>query len=480
MKKHLLPVVLLCCAQMAQAQYGNQFQYNAFFKTSGAFDYPSELGTDIRAFSVNLIGVNYNIGNSLADVNWYYQVATKTETGTIDGEEVPVLRNEDGTTYLMPQVVLDQIVNNTPATNFFTTGFTVYPPLAIAIKFKAGDEKKEIVTMGFNHRVKSGFSYYFGKDLFTMLYNGNASFGDEPIDLLDLDVSFHAYSEWCLSTAFPLLSLGNGMKIRTGINLKYLVGYAALQTNQASFTLNSSDPAVWNFKLDYLFDVALPGVFNEDEDINSKFISQGLGHGLGIDIGASVQLLKHIKAFAAVNDIGNIHYGGGNVRNYSGTGEVSFDGVRMGFKDLDSKLEFNTDTLLSKYIPTETKRDFFMQLPTRFTIGGSYGLGENETRKGESYYRHTLHLTYIQGFNRAPGNSTRPFVNVAYALRMGNLLSAGLNAGYGGIYGMNLGCFLGLRGGPVRFALGSNALLGALAPQIVKGADVSLNLAIGI
>ncbi|MBI3141221.1 MAG: hypothetical protein HYZ16_00185 [Bacteroidetes bacterium] len=478
MKKHLLPIVLFCCAQSALAQYGNQFQYNAFFKTSGAFDYPSELGTDIRTLSVNLTGLNYYIGNSIADVNWFYQVATNVTTGKIDDDEVPVLRNADGTAYLLPHVILDQIVNNTPATNFFVTGITAYPPLAIAVKFKAGDDKKEIVTMGFNHRVKTGFSYYFGKDVFTMLYNGNASFGDEPIDLLDLNVSFNAYSEWCLSTAFPLLSLSNGMKIRTGINLKYLVGYAALQTGKANLSLNSADPAVWDFNLDYLFDVALP-LTGEDDKINANYVRTGLGHGLGFDIGTSIQLVKHIKAFGAVNDIGNIHYGGGNVRNYSGTGQVSFDGVRMGFKDLDTKPDFNADSLLAKYMPTETQRDFFMQLPTRITLGGSYGISEKETRKGESYYRHTVHLTYIQGLNKAPGNSTRPFVNVAYALRMGNLLSAGLNAGYGGVYGMNMGCFLGLRGGPLRFALGSNALLGVFAPQIVKGADLSLNLSIG-
>ncbi|MBI1182661.1 hypothetical protein GC194_00210 [bacterium] len=474
---YLITIFLLAAASLAKAQYGNQYQYNPFFKTSGAFDYPSELGTDIKKFSVNLFGANMYLGNSVADVNFLYNIATRTEMGKVDGNSVPVLRNSDGTAYLMPHVLLDHIVNQTPNTNFLVGGLNLYPPIALAYKIKAGADKKEVVTFSFNHRLRVGSSYYFGKDLFSMLYNGNGSFGNTPVNLIDFDLKFHAYSEWAFGAAFPVVELGNSMKIRGGFNLKYLVGYAAFDTKKANLSMTNQNGKEWDFKLDYLFNLAVPGtVFNSNENLNAAdYARHGIGRGLGFDVGGSIQIMKNLKAYAAVNDIGSIRYGGSGVRNYSGTGDVKFDGVRFQIFNRNDYTS-NQDTLLTKFEPKETELDFNMALPTRITLGGEFGIGEMETRKGQTFFKHNFHFTYIQGLNRAPGNSTRPFINAAYAYRIGNILSLGLNTGYGGIYGFNIGGFLGFRGGPFRLGIASNALLGGLAPQVAKGADLTLNI----
>ncbi|MFY0673572.1 MAG: hypothetical protein JXQ87_09205 [Bacteroidia bacterium] len=482
MKKLTIILALVVVAFSTKAQYGNQFQYNAFFKTQGAFDYPSELGTDIRTFSVNLFGMNSYLGNSIADVNWLYNIATGIETGTIDGQSVPVLRNADGSTYLLPHVVLDHLVNNTPETNFLVGGFDVYTPLAIAFKVKAGEDKKEVVTFAFNHRIKTGTSTYLGKDLFKFMYNGIGSFGTDPANLVDFSVGFHAYSEWAFGMAFPVLELGNGMALRAGMNLKYLIGYAAIDTRTANLNLtNLNEGDVWDFNLDYLFNAAGPiDAIEDGADISPvSFARRGIGNGMGIDFGASLQVMENLKATMAVNDIGSIRYGNGNVINISGSGNVSFDGVRVNVFGLDS-VRFNGDTLISRFEPEVTYNDFNVALPTRLTLSGEFGLNQKETRKGQEYFQHTIHFTYIQGFNKAVGNSTRPFVNVGYSYRLGNVLSTGVNTGYGGIYGFNIGGFVGLRGGPFRISFSSNALLGGMAPQLAKGFDFRLNMALAL
>jgi hypothetical protein len=60
------------------------------------------------------------------------------------------------------------------------------------------------------------------------------------------------------------------------------------------------------------------------------------------------------------------------------------------------------------------------------------------------------------------------------------VLSTGVNTGYGGIYGFNIGGFGGLRGGPFRISFSSNALLGGMAPQLAKGFDFRLNMALAL
>ncbi len=480
MKKLLIALSLALLVFSSKAQYGNQFQYNAFFKSQGAFDYPSELGTDISRFSVNLIGVNFYLGNSLADVNWLYNVATKVETAKIDNASVPVLKNADGSMYLLPHVVLDHLVNNTPETNFLVGGLNILPPLAIAYKIKTGEDKHELVTFSLNHRMRTGTSTYLGKDLFRVLYNGNGSFGTEPANLIDINLGAHAFSEWGFGMALPVMELGNSMKIRAGMNLKYLIGYGAFDTRNANLTLtNQGEGDQWDFELDYLFNAAYPkDALDSSKDFNvSQFIRKGIGNGIGIDFGATVQLMENLKVSASVNDLGSIKYGNGNTINISGHGNVSFDGVRVNVFGLDS-VNFNYDTLLSKFEPTITQNDFNVALPTRITLSGQFGINEKETRKGLAYYQHTVHFTYIQGFNKAVGNSTRPFINVAYSYRLGNVLSAGVNTGYGGIYGYNIGGFVGLRGGPFRISFASNALLGALTPHLAKGMDFTLNMAL--
>lgn len=482
MKRFLILAIGLLSVLSLKAQYGNQFQYNAFFKTAGAFDYPSEVGTDIRKFSVNLFGANMYLGNSIADINWMYNVATNIETGTIDGQSYPVLRNDDGSTYLLPHVVLSHIVNETPSSNFLTGGAKIYPPLSIAYKVKAGEEKEEIATFSFNHSLRVGTSYHFGKDLFSFLYNGNGSFGAEPVNLIDFKLGFHAYSEWAVGAAFPVVELGNGLKVRAGFNLKYLVGYAAFDTRRANLNLVNDNGDVWTFNADYLFNLAVPPVAFDSTSSEIDPVSygrNGIGQGIGIDFGASVQIFDNLKAYGSINDLGSVRYGGDGVRNIKGSESLTFDGVRVNVYSLDS-FSFNADTLLGRFLPEVSSLDFNMPIATRLTLGAEFGLNEQETKKGDTYFKHNFHFTYIQGFNKAPGNSTRPFVNVAYSYRLKNILSVGANTGYGGIYGFNFGGFVGFRGGPFRFGLASNAVFAPLVPQLSKGIDFSINMAFAL
>ena len=479
MKKLIIfTIAIICAGTLARAQYGNQFQYNSYFKTTGAFEYPSELGTDIRKVSVNLLGSSMYLGNSIADVNWMYNIATQSMDASNNG--TAYLDGANGEQYSIPHVVLDHIVNNTPETNYLLGGATIYPPLAIAYKLnrKVGEdgEKKEIVTFSFNHRTRTSASYYFGKNLFRLIYQGNETFGTDEVNLTDINLGVHAYHEWVFGGAFPVIDIKGTMGLRGGFNLKYLNGYGGFKTDNADvFFQSSADGGTWTFRGNYLINAAYP----DPDNIDAGFLTGGIGSGFGLDIGASLQIWKNLKAYMAINDIGSIAYGDDHSVNFSSSGEVVFEGVRVNVFSAD-EITVNYDTLLSKFNPVETNKGFNIGLPTRFMLGGEFGIGEKETRKGQTYFKHNVYFTYIQGVNRNPGNSVRPFINAAYGFRAGNIVSVGVNTGYGGVYGANIGAFLALKGGPVRFGIASNALLGGLAPSLAKGFDITFNLGIAI
>jgi len=461
-------------AQSAMAQYGNQFQYNSFFKTTGSFEYPSELGTDIRTISVNLFGSSMYLGNSVADVNWLYNFADQSSTALANNTNY--LQGPNGEQYSIPHVLLDHMVNQTPETNYILGGGAVYPPLAIAFKVKTGEEKREIVTFSFNHKLKTAASYYFGKNLFRLLYNGNETFNGERVNLTDINLGVHAYREIGFGAAFPIIDL-KGMGLRGGFNLKYLTGYGGLKTNNADvFFQSSEDGTNWTFEGDYRINAAYP----DFDNINTgDLVRQGIGTGIGIDVGASLQIWENLKAYMSINDLGAVTYGSDHSTNLSSSGKVVFEGVRVNVFSTDD-ITVNYDTLLTKFNPKETNEGFNIALPTRLVLGGEFGINSKESKKGVEYFQHNLYFTYIQGFNRSPGNSVRPFINAGYGYRAGNVVSVGVNTGYGGIYGYNLGAFVALRGGPVRFALGSNAFLSGFVPNLAKGFDFSMNLGIAI
>lgn len=460
--------------QAAWAQYGNQYQYNSFFKTTGSFEYPSELGTDIRTFSVNLFGASTYLGNSVADVNWLYNFANQSGSALADGSNY--VDGPNGEQYSIPHVFLDHIVNQTPETNYILGGATIYPPLAVAFKVKTGEEKREIVTFSFNHRVKTATSYYFGKNLFRLLYNGNETFGGERVNLTDINLGVHAYREIGFGAAFPMIDIKGTMGLRGGFNLKYLTGYGGFKTTNADvFFQSSEDGTRWTFDGDYRINAAYP----DPDNITGATVRSGIGSGIGIDVGASLQIFENLKAYASINDIGGISYGSDNSTNFSSSGTIIYEGVRVNVFSADD-ITVNYDTLLSKFDPVETNEGFNISLPTRIVLGGEFGLIGKESKKGVKYFKHNVHFTYIQGLNRSPGNSVRPFINGGYSYRAGNAVSMGVNTGYGGIYGFNLGAFVALRGGPVRFAIGSNAFLSGFVPNLAKGFDFSMNLGIAI
>jgi hypothetical protein len=137
----------------------------------------------------------------------------------------------------------------------------------------------------------------------------------------------------------------------------------------------------------------------EGREDSSKFLPfpRPAGSGFGVDIGISGEVLKGLRVGLSITDIGSITWRQ-NTKERAGSGQFSITNV-------DSQIiEDLQDALLG------VDRDigkFSTALATALRFGGALQLDETGWTPW-LYGRLLFALEYQQGFNDAPGNTTRP------------------------------------------------------------------------
>lgn len=456
MKSRTLVLLLLLTGFSATAQYNSQLLYNTHFGAPRSFDVPSELGTDIKTFDVTLpTSMHLYFGNTSFSAQNIYNIATVAQDGGDEG--------------LLAAYALQQVSENMRDVNYINAGVNSYP---LMISYKARKDGKELATFSFSTRIVGGASFFFGRGPFDLIYQGNGAFAGEDKEIGNIGLNLNAYYELGLGAAFPIITLGELVDLRGGFRVKLLNGLGAVYTPRSSITINTApDGSEVNLQMDYLVNVA--GVNNDDFDPNSQSVN---GRGLGIDIGVTGRIMEKFKVSLAINDIGGINYNQ-NVTNWEAQGNFNWSGLSVDFDSLETALDIEPDTFLNDFNFQQSKNAFRMPIGTRLVFNASAGFNAKE-KKDVEFYRHNVYLTYIQGFNRMPGNTTVPFVNAAYAANFGNILTLGTNVGYGGLYGFNMGTFMSLNLWVVRLGIGTNSLLGLVVPSQARGLDLCLNASI--
>lgn len=479
MKKQILLFAFLFIGIMAKAQFGVQYIHSPYFKTTGSYELPSQLGTDFKHASINLIGQQFYFGNSAISANSLYNY----QAWLLRPEDFMQEGQSEGqfNTYAAINIANDFI--GTRSSQSFIAGMRTYSPLSVAFKLKTkvDGERIELATFSIRNNVRVASNFTVGNGIFKLIRDGNGPYVGETINLGGYYPNFHAYSEWVIGAAIPVIDL-DFVKIRGGFNAKLLTGIAAIYTERSDIEMTTSpDARSIVFDVDYKINLSAVGLSVGDTSldfngngIGPRVVTDGAGNGIGIDFGFTGEITDALKVSVALNDIGSIKYEE-NVVNYSGEGEIIYDGLLVDFFSLEDGFQINTDTVIEVFEPNRTRSDFNVPLPTRLVLNGQYGMNKTE-KNGKEYFKHTFHLTYIQGFNRAAGNTRYPFINVAYHYQLGNFLNLGVNTGYGALYGTNIGAHIGLRGGPFRLGIGSNTTLGFLAPSAAKGADFYFNM----
>lgn len=244
---------------------------------------------------------------------------------------------------------------------------------------------------------------------------------------------------------FPFVS-----KLAAGLTLKLVHGFGYVGTDHYSAQLVSRrDASVLSSyriegSLDFLVRRSGIDAMGEDGASFSPFPAPA-GTGFGVDFGLSGELLPGVRAAMSITDIGSISWTR-NIREQIGKGSFSITKPNIQAQRDSAENAIKGDQ--------RDGEEFSTPLPTALRIGGSLRLDETGWTP---WIPGTLlvALEYHQGFNKAPGNTTRPRLAMGLEYRFLKFLPIRTGLGFGGLDRFNWAFGFGLDFGAFTFDLGT-------------------------
>ncbi len=340
--------------------------------------------------------------------------------------------------------------------------------------------------LGYQHRTKEGKKYDFAfqivdkaagnfdvsENFTTLIFQGNnnSTFRGKWVDLGKTQLQLNYYREFAVNMAIPILFRDQDHALRLGLRPKYIQGIGAMRAEKSEvnmFTSQNGDEI--GVKFDYRYQTS--GILNFSP-LNSN------GRGYGIDLGATWFINKNFEVVASFLDIGSIKYTD-NITNFQKAGDTTFTGIDAEsiFENQGSGFQDFVNDLQAQLEPVETTGgDFVMGLPTRFSIEVQYRTPEKK-RSDRRYVSNSVFLTYIQGVNNNPGNTTRPFVSLGYMHDFHSWFDIGGLVSYGGFNNLAVGAFFAVNIlESFKFGIASDNLTAWVLPKEGTGLDISTNL----
>lgn len=439
LRYHIL-AILVCFALAAWGQSNTLLFYSNQQQLAGAAYAPAAFGEEDRTFWLNLPSFHVNGGTDFITRGQALEI--------LDGGEIP-------------SSLVDEVVDGLSARNGFYGGAEITP---LALGFKIRKQENELFSVNLSATVRGAGSTQFGPNLLKLLWNGNAQFASQQVDLGPIVGNMMLHNEFALGVAVPVYN-NESMSLRGGFRAKYHVGIvgASGQTTSSSFYTAFDGSTI---EYDIQGELATAGLSEVDP-------FGGAGSGFGFDLGASARFLENFRADLSVLDIGSVNFET-DIETRTITANETFEGLIV--DDILSNVEGIEPDSLSNYFDTESFEggSFSTPLNTRLALRVGYFISA-VNKRDQAYNRHSFFLGYIQEFRDAPGSSRKPKIQGTYVFNAGSILELGTTVGYSGS-DMDLGAFFSLRGGPFRLALGSGDFSGLLINSQDAAADLSFQL----
>ncbi len=447
MRKIYSILFLVLLSHLGWSQYNTGTTYCEHNDLNASRYQPSEMDFGERQFQ---IGLNYDfyVANryiNYDDIRNYYRENEIEE----EDNEVLVFENQG-----------DNIISF--GQNFQVIGF--------GYQFRTQDDRK--FDFAFQIVDKATGNFDVSENFTTLVFQGNnnSTFRGNWVDLGKTQVQLHYYREFAVNFAFPILYRDQNHTFRLGVRPKYIQGIGAMKAVKSDinmYTSESGDEIGINFDYEY----KTSGLLNFNPTNNN-------GRGFGIDLGATYFINEHFEVVASVLDIGSVRYTD-DITNYAKQGDTTFTGIEADnlFANQGSGFQDFINSLQKQLEPVETRGgDFTMALPTRFSLEVQYRTPEKK-RNDRRYVSNSIYLTYIQGLNTQPGNTTRPYVSLGYMHDFHSWFDVGGLVSYGGFNNFALGAFFAVNiMESAKFGLASDNLTAWLFPKEGTGLDVSMNL----
>ena len=152
---------------------------------------------------------------------------------------------------------------------------------------------------------------------------------------------------------------------------------------------------------------------------------------------------------------------------------MSFEGVVLDNILNDFVIDLD-DAIEDEFVLKEdSNQTFVIPLPTRIVVHAEKHFSSTRVKNKETYNKHSIYLTYIQGLDNTAGRTTKPYVAGGYAYSLKNILNIGPTLNYGGYGGLGMGMFLSAKAGAFKIGFGTNTGLLYLLGWNAKSVDFS-------
>ena len=359
--------------------------------------------------------------------------------------------NDSVYSFLSSEAATDKFLGKVNKKNSFSPQLTV--PL-LGVGFKTG--KGLYFFFDINERA-DGNAVLPG-DVIRLMLKGNGSFLNDKIDLSSMRMDMKYYREYGLAVSKDINS-----KLRVGIRPRLFTGIMSTRFDNNSLGIRVNSDYTHSIDADVTANFAGPFnvyaskknevdslIFNGDYFDNAKAFTNFENLGMGIDLGATYQLLNNkVTVSAALTDLGFIRWKR-NVSNLSFKGNYLFDGLDFtdiisGDKEFSDIGDQILDTLKQKFNLTKTNDPYSTWLAPGLTLGGSYNLNKNVSFGLLSYTK------FI-------GKQVKQSMTMSANLNVSNLVSLSFAYSLQNHRADNLGAGIAFRAGIMQFYLLSDRL----------------------
>ncbi|MBE0642945.1 MAG: hypothetical protein IH600_02600 [Bacteroidetes bacterium] len=259
-------------------------------------------------------------------------------------------------------------------------------------------------------------------------------FGNEPgkqFDFSKTEVSSSWTRDYALTVAQEL-RLYRHIPLLVGASVKLVHGYGyfGLERFNSSFI---TDPDTYEVR--GTADMVARYAGSEDwifanNDFHYTLFPDPVGSGIGIDLGANVQVNRYFSAGFSLVDLGSVTW---DRRAYeiSTNEDFTVDDITTSDQVEEIKNRINGQEYA---IPS-----FSTPLPSAMILSGVLALPDMP-RRGRNWY---FTFTYRQGFNDVAGNSTNPRLGLGTEIELMYNVAFRLGANFGGIRPVTLGAGVG-------------------------------------
>lgn len=385
--RQIIFVLLAMGALPLAAQVNSSVFYSNDHNLENATYFPSQLGMDRSTVQVDLAGAYGYVNNTAFSFNYARRLTGQA-----------VIQNDD----------ISQFSERISGGNELLFGAQLRP-IELSLTFN------DNLSIALGSKIKSDARFSFDGTLLEVLWNGNAQFAGETVNLGSASALIEYPVEIYSSLAMSFPNWDN-LKLRAGVRPKMIMSYAGFQIDHAQVTMFTEENGKYiEFDYGFLANTGLPQVNGGDFAVSRRATT------FTMDLGATAVLANRFHFSGSLLDVGRLKYKK-NPRNFHGAGTLTFEGAEV--MALRDGVTVNDSAIVNSFEYNETQESFTTPLPARVGLQAFYRV-PHEKKNGKEYNKFSAGVTLLQGLSKESTFSDNTFLSLGANYNLGGIVNIG-------------------------------------------------------